>query len=79
MVPRMLSLIVCVGLAGACGREQAAVRFIARGDAHLAAGRSGAAVIEYRNAIKKRPDSAEAFRKLGDAYLCTDHQAETRA
>jgi len=70
MVPRIVSLIVCVGLASACvGRERAALRFVERGDAHLAAGRGAAAVIEYRNAIKKRPAWADAYRKLGDAYM----------
>lgn len=70
MVPRTLSLIVCVALTSACiGREAAARRFIESGDAHLAAGRGAAAVIEYRNAIKTRPAWAEAYRKLGDAYM----------
>ena len=56
-------------LTGACARtRQTAGEFVHRGDQQLAAGRYGAAAIEYRNAIKKEPASAEAHRKLADTY-----------
>jgi tetratricopeptide (TPR) repeat protein len=69
MLTRISSVIVLVALTAACsGSEPAARRFVDRGDEFLAAGRFDAAVIEYRNAIKKRPTWSEAYRKLGDVY-----------
>ena len=76
MACRLCTVILCAALAGACGREQAARRFVERGDAHLAASRDTAAIIEYRNAIKKRPAWSEAYRKLGDAYMAQGDSEE---
>jgi len=47
--------------------EQAARQFIERGDRDAAAGKDEAAAIDFRNAVKNNPNSAEAQRKLGDA------------
>jgi len=69
MRARSFVLVAVAALAVGCaGREQAVRAAIARGDDYLRAGRASAAVIEYKNAIKKQPTSAEAYRKLGDAY-----------
>jgi tetratricopeptide (TPR) repeat protein len=54
----------------ACGRGgDTAQRFVERGDQYAAEGRHDAAVIEYRNALKKEPTLAAAYTKLGDAYV----------
>ena len=70
MAGRLVSVMVCAAIAAGCvGGDRAARRFLERGDAQLAAGHDAAAAIEYRNAIKQRPAWAEAYRKLGDAYM----------
>jgi tetratricopeptide (TPR) repeat protein len=57
-------------LALACSRGgDTAPQFVARGDQYAAEGRYDAAVIEYRNALKKQPTLAAAYTKLGDAYV----------
>ena len=57
-------------IAAACsGTRLTAGDFVRRGDEQLAAGKYGAAVIEYRNAVKKAPALGEAHRKLADAYV----------
>jgi len=76
MSARIITVILCAAVAGACGRDQSARRFVERGDADLAAGRDAAAVIEYRNAIKQRPAWAEAYSKLGDAYMAQGDSEE---
>lgn len=66
----IVALAAFSALTLACARsDEAARRLIASGDAYHATGRDDAAIIEYRNAIKKQPSSAEAYRKLGDAYV----------
>ena len=63
--------IACVAAAGiGCGwsAHDRARANVERGDAYVASGRPEAAVIEYRNAVKRQPRWAEAYRKLGDAY-----------
>jgi tetratricopeptide (TPR) repeat protein len=56
-------------LTAGCSRSgQTAADYIRRGDEQLAVGHLGAAAIEYRNAIKKAPATAEAHRKLADTY-----------
>lgn len=66
----LVAVAACSALTMACGRtEDAARRFVARGDEYQAGGRHDAAVIEYRNAIRQQPGSSEAYRKLGDAYV----------
>jgi tetratricopeptide (TPR) repeat protein len=68
---RFVAVLAAVtSLTIACaGSDEAARRFVETGDGYAAAGRHDAAVIEYRNAIKKRPAWAEAYTKLGDAYV----------
>jgi tetratricopeptide (TPR) repeat protein len=56
-----------LGIACAGGADQAR-RHAARGDEYFAADRFEAAVIEFRNAVKKQPRWADAYLKLGDAY-----------
>jgi tetratricopeptide (TPR) repeat protein len=57
-------------VASACsGPRQRAADFVRRGDEQVAAGRNSAAILEYRNAVRRDPKLAEAHRKLGDVYL----------
>jgi tetratricopeptide (TPR) repeat protein len=74
MPTRFAALATVLTLTTGCvGSEQAARDAVARGDDNVRAGRMSAAVIEYRNAVKRRPDWAEAYRKLGDAYAAQDN------
>jgi tetratricopeptide (TPR) repeat protein len=54
----------------ACGKS--AAQYIERGNQLYAAGQYGDAVLNYRNAIKKSPDSGEAYYRLGLALLKQD-------
>ena len=63
VVPAMMIAVAC------SGTRQSASDFIRRGDEQVSAGRYSAAIIEYRNAVRKEPSRAEAYRKLGDAYM----------
>src|SRR5262245_18922008 len=66
---RMLPIVVVAVTALACTTSAEKARaFADRGDRDVAAGDYDAAVIEYRNAVKQAPDSAEMHRKLGSAY-----------
>src|SRR4051794_16996631 len=65
---RSVLLIVGLSIAAAACSGDTPERAMARGDANRAGGRKAAAAIEYRNAIKARPQWADAWRKLGDAY-----------
>src|SRR6476619_6678935 len=65
---RNVLLVVGLSLAAAACGGDTAERAMARGDENQASGKYAAAAIEYRNAIKMRPQWAEAWRKLGDAY-----------
>ncbi|HEY2851025.1 MAG TPA: tetratricopeptide repeat protein, partial [Gemmatimonadaceae bacterium] len=68
MMWRRYALLVPVVFTIACvSGEQAARQFIERGDRDAAAGKDEAAAIDFRNAVKNDPNSAEAHRKLGDA------------
>jgi tetratricopeptide (TPR) repeat protein len=71
------SLVLSATLTLACttGVDQAR-RHAARGDEYYAADRFEAAVIEYRNAVKKQPRWADAYIKLGDAYTALDKAEE---
>jgi tetratricopeptide (TPR) repeat protein len=67
---RMLPLAVIASCAVACaGNAERARAFVDSGDRYIASGQLDAAVIEYRNAVKRNSASAEAQRKLGDAYV----------
>ncbi|PWT84701.1 MAG: PEP-CTERM system TPR-repeat protein PrsT [Proteobacteria bacterium] len=56
---------ICVALAG-CSKETPE-KFIASGKAYMAKGDVRAAIIEFKNAIQKDPDSPEARYQLGIA------------
>jgi len=65
----LAAVVVFSSLALACSRGgSTAQQFVERGDRYAAEGRYDAAVIEYRNALKKQPTLAAAYTKLGDAY-----------
>ena len=67
-IPLAAVLLVST-LALACSRGgSTAQQFVERGDQYAAEGRYDAAVIEYRNALKKQPAMAAVYTKLGDAY-----------
>ena len=69
MRARILLLALVAALALGCTSRQHAMRAaVSRGDDYMREGRASAAVIEYKNAIKRQPTSADAYRKLGDAY-----------
>ena len=84
MSPRIVIAVLAV-FSAACGDAQMkAERFMTAGDAYFEEGRNYAAAIEYRNAIKQRPDSSAAHRKLGLAHLAAGdagaaYRAFTRA
>jgi cellulose synthase operon protein C len=75
MPGRPLLAVVAVVLTAACSSEQAARRIVERADGYAAAGQYDAAILEYRNAIRRQP-SAETYCKLGDAYLATAKSEE---
>jgi cellulose synthase operon protein C len=62
-------LILCVAPACAAGRGASADALIQRGDRYAAARQFRAAAIEYKNAVKRDPNSAVAHRKLADSEL----------
>jgi tetratricopeptide (TPR) repeat protein len=66
----LLAAISC-GLACLCLMAciKSATQYIDRGNQFYAAGRYADATLNYRNAIKKRPDSGEAYYRLGLALL----------
>jgi tetratricopeptide (TPR) repeat protein len=65
----LAAVLAVSSLALACSRGgERAQRFVERGDQYVAEGRHDAAVIEYRNALKKEPTLAAAYTRLGDAY-----------
>ena len=57
-------------LAAACSGdpEQQARKYVASGDAYVAKNSRDEAIIQYRNAIKARPQWAEAHYKLAQTY-----------
>ena len=62
----LLALVLCA----ACSRdpEAKAAGYVASGDGYVARQQFPQAVLEYRNAIKARPDWAEPHYKLAKAY-----------
>ena len=71
MAARSFAFFLCAAfLTASCARdpEDAARRFMARGDDFARTGRDDAALIEYRNAVREWPAGTEAHQKLGDAY-----------
>jgi tetratricopeptide (TPR) repeat protein len=65
----LAAVLAVASLTLACGRGgDTAQRYIERGDQYAAEGRHDAAVIEYRNALKKEPARAAVYTKLGDSY-----------
>jgi Flp pilus assembly protein TadD len=69
MSSRTLILLFAASCAACSSAESRAQRFVRAGDGYVTEGRNYAAAIEYRNAIKQLPESAEAHRKLGLAHL----------
>jgi tetratricopeptide (TPR) repeat protein len=59
--------IVCVATAVGCSRPSFDT-FLGRGQRHLQAHRFAEAAIEFENAARERPESADAQMRLGDAY-----------
>jgi tetratricopeptide (TPR) repeat protein len=69
MFPRAILVLLSAAVTIACTNSaEQARRYAARGDEYLAADRIEAAIIEYRNAVKKQPRWAEGHIKLGDAF-----------
>src|SRR5688500_2285318 len=66
----LISVAVAV-LGVACGRhsDAASQRFLMQGDQYAAEQRPEAAAIEYRNAIKARPDNLEAHLRLAQTQI----------
>ena len=66
MLAAFLCAAACFGLV-ACGKS--ATQYIERGNQLFAAGHYGDATLNYRNALKKSPDSGEAYYRLGLSLL----------
>ena len=64
-----LALGVAVAAASLAGCSKSARTYVERGDAQFEKGHVDAAVLEYRNAVKKDPMFAPARLKLAEAYL----------
>src|SRR4051794_3022971 len=64
----LLAAVVCS--IPACRSDPAAEAraFIASGDKYVAAGKLPEAVIEYRNAVDRQPQLADAYYRLGRTY-----------
>jgi tetratricopeptide (TPR) repeat protein len=74
---RTTAVLLSATLASACaGSVEQSRRYAARGDQYFAADRFDAAVIEYRNALKQQPKSAETHLKLADTYVALDKAEE---
>lgn len=74
-------LFLCLMIAS-CSRS--ALEYISRGEAELKAGKAAAAVLSFRKALQKDPDSAQAYLGLGRAYyeandIAGAYQALSRA
>jgi len=77
MHPRFLLFALSATLTIACADSaDKARRYVARGDEYFAADHFEAAVIEYRNALKKQPRWAETHLKLADAYTALGNAEE---
>jgi tetratricopeptide (TPR) repeat protein len=77
-MPRIVFSAVAALLIAGCSRDPVAAtrRYIESGDRYAAQGKYGEAAIEYRNAIKRTPQSVEAHSKLA-AAAAGAHDAET--
>src|SRR5262245_56192081 len=74
---RMLPVVIVAVTTLACASNTERARaFTERGDRYTASGEYDAAVIEYRNALKRTPDSNEVNRKLGNAYVALSKAEE---
>jgi len=81
---RRISCLLLCGVAlgtGGCSKDPAtqAREYLASGDRYTESKRYEAAAIEYRNAIKARPDLAEAHFKLAKIYEQTQDPAKAYA
>src|SRR5208282_2040606 len=70
----ILCALGCLGLAS-CGKSTG--QYIERGNQLFASGRYGDATLNYRNAIKKSPDSGEAYYRMGLALLRQNQVGES--
>jgi tetratricopeptide (TPR) repeat protein len=73
MLAAFLCAAACFGLV-ACGKS--ATQYIERGNQLFAAGHYGDATLNYRNALKKSPDSGEAYYRLGLSLLKQEQVGE---
>jgi cytochrome c-type biogenesis protein CcmH/NrfG len=73
----LISISVAV-LGAACGRHSDAAfqRFLTQGDQYVAEHRPEAGAIEYRNAIKARPDNLEAYLRLAQTQIALGNAAD---
>ena len=80
-IRRSAALIAVTVFAIGCSRsgDGAARKFLARGEAYLAHGQLNAATIELRNAVKAKPDFADAHFALGKAYEKSGDSAKAYA
>ena len=78
---RVLFVLSCLTLVAACARDpqEAGRRAVARGDRYVQQGRTDAALIEYRNAVRDAPGLANAHVKLGEALDRLGRRSEARA
>ena len=69
-IPRSRAWLVVALLVGACSHDPVArsASYVTSGDGYTAKQQFARAILEYRNAIKERPDWAEPHYKLARAY-----------
>ena len=74
-------IVVAAVALTACGRsgEEAARRFLTSGEGYLQKGQLKAALIELQNAVKAKPDFAEAHEALGRAYKASGEPGKAYA
>ena len=75
---RLLALVLAAALAGACSRHPFE-GFFTRGTRHLAAKQYAEAVLEFQNAARVQPASADTQMKLGEAYAGLGRPAHAAA
>ena len=75
---RLLALVLAAVLAGACSRHPFE-GFFTSGSRHLAAKQYAEAVLEFQNAVRVQPGSADAQMKLGEAYAGLGRPAHAAA
>jgi TPR repeat protein len=59
--------------------QSGAADYVKQGNAYLEAGQSAKAIEAYKQAIRLKPDFADAYSNLGRAYIRTKRQAEALA